>query len=393
MINWQDQKKKHIENMRTIVVKVGSAVLTDENGIDKLVLENLVSQLATLVKNGKRVVLVSSGAVAAGRATLRGYNTDETFLEGLSGKQAAAAIGQGKLVHMYDELFAKHSLLSAQVLLTRLDFKNRERFLNARNTLIKLLDMQVVPIINENDTVSVRELKFGDNDALASYILNAVEGDLIINLTSTGGVLSKNPLKVDKNEKIPLIPCIDNIDILDLDKLCGGKSAVGTGGMYSKLLSARRAAQLNVPTYILAGKKENVILDALKESIEKSSEPLGTWVIPSQNQISRKKYWLAYKSEPHGTLYVDDGAAKALLESGKSLLPAGITAVEGDFKEGDIVRIVHNSHAFAVGLINYSSEDMKKIAGKKRLEVAVLLGNAHYPEVIHRDNMLLNAAV
>ncbi len=389
-MNWQELKQKHIQNMRTIVVKVGSAVLTNEQGIDRQVLENIVSQLSTLVKEKKRVVLVSSGAVAAGRAALRTNNTDESFLEGLSGKQAAAAIGQGRLVHLYDEAFAKHSLLSAQILLTRLDFKNRERFLNARNTLMKLLDMQVIPIINENDTVSVNELKFGDNDALASYILNAVEGDLIINLTSTGGVLSKNPLKAAKNERIPLIPCINDIDTLDLDLLCGGKSAVGTGGMYSKLLSARRAAQLNVPTYILAGKKENIILDALKENPD---NPLGTWVIPSQNHISRKKYWLAYKSEPHGTLHVDQGAAKALLEQGKSLLPAGIISVEGDFKEGDIVRIVHDSKAFAVGLINYSSEDMQRIAGKKRLEVAVLLGNAHYPEVIHRDNMLLNAAV
>ncbi len=388
-MNWQEEKQKYIDNMRTVVVKVGSAVLTNDNGIDRKVLENIVEQLATLVKDGKRVLLVSSGAVAAGRAALRCYDTHEALLEGLSGKQAAAAIGQGKLVHMYDELFMQHGLLSAQVLLTRLDFKNRERFLNARNTLMKLLDMKVIPIINENDTVSVQEIKFGDNDALASYILNAVEGELIINLTSTGGVFSKNPLKVKEKEEIPLISCIDNIDELDLDLLCGGKSAVGTGGMYSKLLSARRAAQLGVPTYILPGKQENVIIDALKAHNDK----YGTWVVASQHHISRKKYWLAYKSEPHGSLHVDDGAAKALLDSGKSLLPAGITKVEGDFKEGDIVRIVHNSRPFAVGLINYSSEDMKKIAGKKRVEVAVLLGNAHYPEVIHRDNMLLNAAV
>ncbi len=389
-MNWQEEKQKHIENMRTIVVKVGSAVLTNNEGIDRQVLGNIVTQLASLVKMGKRVVLVSSGAIAAGRASLRCCHIEENFLEGLSGKQAAAAIGQGKLVHMYDELFMQHSLLSAQVLLTRLDFENRERFLNARNTLMRLLDMQVVPIINENDTVSVSEIKFGDNDALASYILNAVEGDLVINLTSTGGVLSKNPLKVKEREEIPLIPCIENIDKLDLDTLCGGKSAVGTGGMYSKLLSARRASQLSVPTFILPGKKENVIINALDCA---KNEEYGTWVMPSQHHISRKKYWLAYKSEPHGVLHVDDGAAKALLELGKSLLPAGITKVEGDFKEGDTVRIVHNSRPFAVGLINYSSEDMKKIAGKKRVEVAVLLGNAHYSEVIHRDNMLLNAAV
>lgn len=387
MKDWKNERQEYLKTVHTLVIKVGSAVLTHKEGLNLPVLENIVEQIATLVKNKKRVVLVSSGAVAAGRAALRSFNTEETLLEGLSGKQAAAAIGQGRLMHVYAEMFEKHSLISAQVLLTRDDLKDRERFLNARNTLTKLLDMQVIPIINENDTVAVHELKFGDNDALASYILNAVEGDLSVNLTSTNGVLSKNPLTSPKGEEIPLLSCIENIEELDLDALCGGKSSVGTGGMYSKLLSARRVAQLNVPSYILSGREKNIILKALQ------NEDVGTWVMPLQKHISRKKYWLAYKTAPSGVIVVDAGAAKALLEMGKSLLPAGVTDVEGDFKEGDLVRIKYEGSSFAVGLINYSSVDMKKIAGKKRFEVAAILGNAHYPEVIHRDNMLLNAAV
>ncbi len=394
MENWQKEKQKCLQNARTIVIKVGSAVLTNAEGLNLEVLENLVEQIAALMKENKRVVLVSSGAVAAGRAAVHNLYQDESndknLLEGLAGKQAAAAIGQGRLMHLYDELFAKHSLLTAQVLLTRDDFKNRERFLNARNTLTKLLDMRIIPIVNENDTVAVHELKFGDNDALASYILNAVEGGLSINLTSTGGVLAKNPLECAENEEIPIMHCIEDIETLDIDTLCGGKTSVGTGGMYSKLLSARRAAQLSVPTFILSGKEKNIILRAFEEE---SLGTLGTWVVPSQKHISRKKYWLAYKTAPKGSLIVDDGAAQALLEKGKSLLPAGVIAVEGQFKEGDLVKIVNQNHSFAVGLINYSSEDMQKIAGKKRVEVAAILGNAHYLEVIHRDNMLLNAAV
>ncbi len=391
MNNWNEEKCTYLDTAKTVVIKVGSAVLTNDNGLNLEVLENIVGQIAALKKNNKRIVLVSSGAVAAGRAALRAFckqeSLEEEMASGLSAKQAAAAIGQGRLMHVYDEMFAKHSLLTAQVLLTRDDFKSRERFLNARNTLMKLLDMDVIPIVNENDTVAVHELKFGDNDALASYILNAVEAQLSINLTSTQGVLSKNPLKCQDISQIPIMNCIDDIESLDIDTLCGGKTGVGTGGMYSKLLSARRAAQLSVPTLILPGKEENILLKAF------AHEELGTWIVPSKKHISRKKYWMAYKTAPKGNIYVDEGAAKALLEKGKSLLPAGITAVEGQFKEGDLVKLVYDNKSFAVGLINYSCEDMQKIFGKKRVEVAAILGNAHYQEVIHRDNMLINAAV
>ncbi len=390
---WQEEKSQTIENAKTIIIKVGSAVLTNNDGLNMPILQNIVEQIATLVKKNKRVVFVSSGAVAAGKASLLRANINH-ILEGLSGKQAAAAVGQGKLIHVYDEMFAEHGILTAQLLLTRDDFKSRERFLNARNTLIKLLDMGVVPIVNENDTVSVSELKFGDNDALASYLLNAVEGSLIINLTSASGVLSKNPMSCEEGEEIPMLSYIEDIDNFDIEGLCGGKTSVGTGGMLSKLISAKRAAQLCVPTFILPGREKNIVLRAFAGEKNEKGDELGTWISCKNKQhISRKKYWLAYRTSPVGTLIVDEGASIALKEKGKSLLPAGIIGVEGDFKEGDLVRIEYNNKSFAVGLINYSSADMKKIYGKKRIEVAAILGNADYLEVIHRDNMLLDAAL
>ncbi len=391
---WQQEKAEILNNAKTIVIKVGSAVLTNSEGLNLEVLQNIVDQIALLVKAKKRVLFVSSGAVAAGKASLFSAKISEQLLAGLSGKQAAAAIGQGKLIHVYDEMFAKHDILTAQILLTRDDFKSRERFLNARNTLIKLLDMGVVPIVNENDTVSVSELKFGDNDALASYLLNTVEGALVVNLTSASGVLSKNPEKCADGEEIPLLSYIEDIDNFDIEGLCGGKTTVGTGGMLSKLISAKRAAQLCVPTYILPGKEKNILTRAFAHEMKEDGTELGTWIsCKKKHHISRKKYWLAYRSAPTGKIFVDAGASKALQELGKSLLPAGICAIEGDFKEGDLVQIMHDNKAFAVGLINYSSKDMQKIYGKKRSEVSEILGNADYLEVIHRDNMLLDAAL
>ncbi len=375
-------KDTALQNAKCIIIKVGSAVLTDENGLSFSVLKNLVGQIAKLHKMGKKICLVSSGAVAAGKKALG----KDHKIEGLSGKQGAAAIGQGRLMHKYEVLFQEHGILCAQVLLTRDDLRSRERFLNAKNTFQQLLQWNVVPIVNENDTVVIHELKFGDNDALASLLCNIVEADLSVNLTSTEGVLAKNPLK-HQQEPIEIMEYIDNIQDLNLDELCGGKTSVGTGGMYSKLLSARRSAQLGVPTFIIPGKKPDIILRALQ------GEKTGTWIYPTREPVSRRKYWLAYQSEAQGTLTIDDGAYLALNEKGKSLLPAGITQVEGNFGTGALVAVVYQNQKIAVGLSNYSASELKKIKGLSRLEVSATLGNAHYPEVIHRDNLLLHAAV
>ena len=375
-------KQTALENAKCIIIKVGSAVLTDENGLSYPVLENLVKQIACLHKMGKKVCLVSSGAVAAGKKVLGASHK----IEGLAGKQGAAAIGQGRLMHEYEVLFQKHGILCAQVLLTRDDLRSRERFLNAKNTFQQLLQWDVVPVVNENDTVVIHELKFGDNDALASLLCNIVEADLSINLTSTKGVLAKNPLKYP-HEQIEIMDCIENIQDLNLDELCGGKTSVGTGGMYSKLLSARRSAQLGVATFIIPGKEPDIILRALQ------GEKIGTWICPTKEPVSRRKYWLSYQSDVQGIITVDKGAYTALNEKGKSLLPGGITHVEGNFGAGSLIAVMYQNQKIAVGLSNYSASELRKIKGLSRLEVAAILGNAHYPEVIHRDNLLLHAAI
>ena len=384
----REDRLERLARARSLVVKVGSAVLTTPEGLNMPVLRNLAEQLSAFAHEGRRVTLVSSGAVAAGRAAL---SAGEHRVEGLPGKQGAAAVGQGRLMREYEDAFAAHGLVCAQVLLTRDDLRSRERFMNARHTFTQLLDWGVIPVVNENDTVAVQELRFGDNDALASLLLNPVEGDLFVNLTSTGGVLAENPLTSPDPASIPLLESIDDIRALDLDALCGGKTGVGTGGMYSKLLSARRAAQLGVPTLILPGRERDILRRAF------GGEMVGTWVCPEEHPVSRRKYWMAYQSDPRGVVRVDAGAARALLEQGRSLLPGGVTAVEGSFGPGDLLRILAegengSSCLIGVGISNYSSEDLRRIKGLKRLEVAAILGDAHYPEVIHRDNLLLDAA-
>ncbi len=377
-------REKTLETAHTLVVKVGSAVLTTADGLHLSVMYNLVEQLARLARQGRRICLVSSGAVAAGRTALpdRGRS-----VVGLSGKQALAAIGQGCLMREYEHAFAAQGLLCAQVLLTRDDLRSRTRFLNARNTFMNLLDWGVVPIVNENDTVAVQELKFGDNDQLASLLLNLVEGDLYINLTSADGVLAVNPEKAAPGAVVPCLDSIEDIASLDIESLCGAKTSVGTGGMRSKLMAARRASQLGVPTLILPGRRPDILDRAF------AGEHVGTWVCPAEQAVSRRKYWMAYQSEPQGTVVVDEGAARALEQKGGSLLPGGVTAVEGSFEPGALVRVVCGEHHIGVGLTNYSSEELERIKGLRRVEVAAALGDAHYPEVIHRDNLLINAAV
>ena len=377
---WQEERLCALNEARCVVVKVGSAVLAGPQGLDEALVAGLVGQLVWLRKQGRRVLLVSSGAVAIGRAALGPHRDTRS----MSGRQAASAVGQSRLMHLYDQLFAAHGVLSAQVLLTRDDLRSRQRFLNARNTFASLLDWDAVPVVNENDTVAVQELKFGDNDCLASLLLNLVEADLFINLTSAGGVFAADP---QREPQAGLLSCIEKVRELKLEELCGGKSTLGTGGMYSKLLAARRAAQLGVPTLIVPGREADIIPRAF------AGEALGTWVRAEKQSVSRRKYWMAYQSDPQGEIFVDAGAARALLERGSSLLPGGVCGVEGSFQPGALVRIRCQEQTLGVGLSNYSALDLRRIMGHKRHEVAALLGDAQYPEVVHRDHMLLDAAV
>lgn len=377
--DWRFKRVKALEQAKTIVVKVGSAVLTNPDGLDIDVMKSLAKQISALCVD-KKVVLVSSGAVAAGR-TILGKRV------GLAAKQATAAVGQSLLMQEWSKVFSKYDIVTAQVLLTREDLRSRKRFLNVRNTFAELLQWGVLPIVNENDTVSVSELKFGDNDCLASLLINLVEGDLFVNLTSSSGVYSSNP---QENPEAPILEVIEDIAKLDVGKICGGKTEVGTGGMYSKLLAARRVSQLGVPTLIIPGRKKDVIKNSF-DCLENVN--VGTYVCPASHGISRRKFWLAYQSDPVGSIEVDNGASKALLKNGSSLLPGGVCFVDGSFQKGALIRICYDGKSIGVGLVNYNATELKKIMGLKREEVESILGDSHYPEVIHRDNMLLDAVL
>jgi glutamate 5-kinase len=376
-----------LDRTRCVVVKVGSAVLTSDQGLESRIVGQLVDQLAALHEKGLEVVLVSSGAVAAGRTRIRRsvQNAQGIDFAELPSRQAASSIGQSLLMHEYDTAFARFGKTVAQILLTREDLRSRARFRNARNTIRRLLDWGVIPIVNENDTVAVAELKFGDNDTLASLMVDLVGADLFVNLTSADGVFDKNP---DKHPGAACVPLIEDIESLDIEAMCDGKTSVGSGGMYSKLRAARRAAQLGVPTLIVSGK--GVL--ALERIF--AGEVLGTLVLPCGRLVSHRKFWLAYHDDPAGTVSVDAGAAKALRENGKSLLPAGIRKVEGRFERGALVRIVDlDGRHVGVGLSNYSGEELVRIQGRKSAELASILGSAPYPEAVHRDNLLLDAAL
>ncbi len=379
-------RKTLLNKIQRVVVKVGSAVLTTGDGLNHDAIDRLVAQISALGDRGMDVVLVSSGAVAAGRQRIkeRTQKNGKCFKD-LPSRQAASAIGQGRLMHDYDEAFAKHGKISAQVLLTRSGLKDRERFLNARNTMERLLEWGAIPIVNENDTVSVKELEFGDNDTLGAMCLGLIKGDLFVNLTSADGVFDKNP---DGNPDAKPIPIIENIACLDIESMCDGKTTVGSGGMYSKLRAARRAAQLGVPTLIVSGKGDFDILSAIE------GEERGTLIFPEDRIVSSKKFWMAYHDDPSGTIAVDKGAANALLTKGKSLLPIGISEVTGCFERGSLVFITTlEGDELGVGLSNFSSTELNLIKGKRTDELGSLIGPVTWDEAVHRDNMLLDAAI
>ncbi|MCF8029460.1 MAG: glutamate 5-kinase [Desulfohalobiaceae bacterium] len=377
--NWRAHRDAILEQARIIVIKVGSAVLTTGGELDLRVVNSLADQVAMLHDQNRDMVLVSSGAVSAGRKHLRFGAEGNTLPE----KQASAAVGQSRLMHGYDEAFERFRKSTAQILLTRDDLCSRHRFLNARNTFATLLANRVIPIVNENDTVVVQELNFGDNDFLASLILNLVQADLFINLTTADGVFAGNP---DRDPEAHKYDCIASIKQLDLEAMCRGKTQSGAGGMYSKLLAAQRADQLGVPTLIVSGKT--------RFALEKvfAGHDLGTWILPGQRSVSQRKFWLAYNLTPEGSLVLDDGAKEALLFKGKSLLPAGITSVRGTFTAGDLVELLgSDGKRIGAGLSNYSSDDLARIGGRKTAELPHILGDqAVEEEAVHRDNLLLD---
>ncbi|WP_419785103.1 glutamate 5-kinase [Pseudodesulfovibrio sp.] len=379
-------RKPLLKDVQRVIIKVGSAVLTTAEGLNPSAIERLADQISTLSDRSIDVILVTSGAVAAGRQRIceRIRQCSKDYSD-MASRQAASAVGQGRLMHDYDEAFARHGKVTAQVLLTRIGLKARERFLNARNTLERLLEWGVVPIINENDTVSTHELEFGDNDTLGAMCIGLTGADLFINLTSADGVFDRNP---DLHSDAKPIPIIDNIADLDLESMCDGKTNVGSGGMYSKLRAAKRAAQLGVPTLIVSGRGEFNLLAAL------NGAECGTLVLASEQHVSSKKFWLAYHDDPAGTLVVDQGAAKALVSHGKSLLPIGIREVSGTFERGALVFIRNlEGDQLGVGVTNYSSKELIRIKGKRTDDMDGILDPVDCDVAVHRDNMLLDAAI
>jgi len=352
-----------LKSVSRIVVKFGTGVLTDSRKlIDPAQLEQLVAQIAALKKSGKEVVLVTSGAVGAGMGAL-GYEFRPTDL---AEKQACAAVGQSRLMAAYDKLFAAHGLVVAQVLLTHEDLEHHERHLNARNTLVTLLQRGVVPIINENDTVSFTEIKFGDNDTLSALVASLLPADLLVILTTVDGVIEnfgkKNP------QTIPVIAKIDDA----IENMAGGTtSATAVGGMKSKIEAAKIVVRSGIPLVIASGKKKAVLAKIL------AGEDEGTLFVAPPNKLQGRKRWIAFFHHPQGALFVDDGAKKALREAGKSLLPPGVARCEGKFVAGEVVRICDlDGTEFARGIAKFSADEIR---AKKLARV----------ELVHRDDLVI----
>jgi glutamate 5-kinase len=367
----------YISKARRVVLKLGSAVLTATYGLNSILIQRLVAEIAALRQNDRQIVVVSSGAVAAGVHKLKLGEKPQ----GIPQQQAVAAAGQSSLMYAYEEAFAGHGVKVAQILLTHDDLAARARFLNARNTLFTLLQWGVVPIINENDTVATEELKFGDNDNLASLICNLVEADLLILLTNTDGLYARDPRE---DPEAPLLTVVETTDA-ELAKAAGKRpSAVGRGGMVSKIQAVKKAAAIGIPSLIANGLTPGIL-----EMIFAGKE-VGTLCLPQAQKLKSRQYWLAYNVAPEGAILVDLGARNALVHQGKSLLPAGILEVFGGFRKGAPVSLMDpDGQTFAVGLSNYSSRDINRIKGKKTQEIAQSLGHKDYDEVIHRDNLVV----
>lgn len=366
------------DKAKRVVVKVGSAILTDEDGMNHAVVDNLAKEISFLRDSGREVILVSSGAVAAGRRKISYTPQGEITIRE---KQALAAIGQSVLMHEYDEAFAKHGKKIAQILLTHADLSHRDRYLNVRNTIATLFQFGIIPIINENDTVSAEELRFSDNDTLGALLSNLIEADMFICLTDVVGLYNGNP-HTDPDAK-PIYTVTEVTP--EIEAMAGNvKSALGTGGMQSKIRAAKMVAASGGSSFIGPGRAENILQHLF------SGEMVGTFFLPRSSKLPSRKHWIAYVLKPKGRLTLDSGACEALVKKGKSLLPSGVTDVIGDFGVGDSVECCNSDgNVISVGLINYNSDNVKKIMGKKTTMISAVLGYKDSDEIMHRDNLVL----
>ncbi len=367
-----------VRDARRVVVKVGSSLVTnDGRGLDEQAIGEWSRQLARLVADRREVIMVSSGAIAEGMKRL-GWPTRPHAIHEL---QAAAAVGQMGLAQMYESKLRENGLGSAQVLLTHADLADRERYLNARATLLALLRLAVVPVINENDTVVTDEIKFGDNDTLGALVANLVEADVLVILTDQKGLYSADPRKHPDARFVEVANAGDPA----LERMAGGAgSSVGRGGMITKVLAARRAAGSGASTVIAWGREPDVLLRLCK------GESIGTLLVAQTQKLQARKQWLADHLQLRGAVLVDAGAVVKLRDEGKSLLPIGMTAVEGEFSRGDVLAVRDSSGIeLARGLANYPSYEARLLCRKPSADIERLLGYAAEPEMLHRDNLVL----
>ena len=367
-----------LKNARRIVVKVGSSLVTNEGkGIDAEAVGNWCRQMAALAAEGREVVMVSSGAIAEGMKRL-GWTTRPHELNEL---QAAAAVGQMGLAQMYETKLRENGMRSAQVLLTHADLADRERYLNARSTLLTLLGLRVLPVINENDTVVNDEIKFGDNDTLGALVANLVEADVLVILTDQRGLYSADPRKDPEAKFIH----VAHAGEAALEAMAGGAgSSIGKGGMITKILAAKRAARSGASTVIAWGRERDALLRLA------SGEPIGTLLVAPTQKSQARKRWMADHLQLRGAVIVDAGAAAKVRGEGKSLLPIGMTGVSGEFSRGDVIAVRDvDGVELARGLANYSSVEARLLCRKPSAEFERLLGYAAEPEMVHRDNMVL----
>jgi glutamate 5-kinase len=369
--------KEIVARARRVVIKVGSAVVSDAEGLRMDVIERLAAQVAAASRAGYEIVIVTSGAVAAGRARL-------SKLKGatIAARQAAAATGQIALMSAWSRAFDAHGLTVAQILLTHQDVAERRRRLNANQTIAELISAGVIPIVNENDTVAVEEIRLGDNDVLSSLVASLVQAHLLIILTDVAGVLTGDPR--DRTDA-RLIPVITDVEAEMSGLVAESAGPLGSGGMATKLKAARQAARAGIAVIIACGREDGALTAALD-----SERETGTLIVPAATRLKSRKHWIAFALRPSGSLAVDKGAADALRSKGRSLLPSGIREVRGDFDGGDCVSLFDpEGIEFGRGLVNYPASDVLKLAGRRSTEIPALLGYKVADEIIHRDNFVL----
>lgn len=372
-------RKDLLKSVKRVVIKIGSGVLTGDDGLNMPAMDDLTADMSALRKSGKEVVLVSSGAIAAGIRKLGMTRRPRSVSE----QQATAAVGQGSLIRAWENAFEEHGHQVGQVLLTRDDLTHRRRYLNARNTIFTLLSWNIIPIVNENDTVVVDELKFGDNDNLSAMVTNLSESDFLINLTNIDGLFDKDPRD---HEDARLISVVEKVD-RKITRFAGAiPGFLGTGGMGSKISAAKKVALAGVPTIIANGLKPGIIKHLFGGHVE------GTLFLPEPVSLCSRKHWIAFTKSPRGEIVIDRGAEIAIVEKGKSLLPSGIKGVRGRFSPGNSVLLINeDGEPVAVGMVSYHSGNIQKIMGAKSAEIESILGFKHDDEVIHRNNLVLTA--